>query len=122
MPSRYNGYFDAWCHLRDDVPNFSLDAIQRISILYDAAKEATTLDKSISNGYGTFGGNPMGCAKMRFNPERARWVAGERWHRNQGSKTFAGGSYVLKIPYPDERHLVGYLLLLGADVEVPAGC
>ena len=33
-------------------------------------------------------------------------------------RTLADGSYVLEIPYSDERELVGDLLLFGADVEV----
>jgi len=55
---------------------------------------------------------------MRFTPERARWVAAERWHSKQRSETLAVGSYVLEIPYSDERELVGDLLRFGADVEV----
>lgn len=40
---RDNWYLDAWCHLRDDVRSFSIDAIQRVSILDTAAKEVTYL-------------------------------------------------------------------------------
>ena len=119
---RDNWYLDAWCHLRDDVRSFSIDAIQRVSILDTAAKEvsAKTIDQSVGEGYGIFGGSPKGWAKLRFTPERARWVAGERWHSKQRSETLADGSYVLEIPYSDERELVGDLLRFGADVEVMA--
>ena len=119
---RDNWYLDAWCHLRDDVRSFSIDAIQRVSILDAAAKEvsAKTIDQSVGEGYGIFGGSPKGWAKLRFTPERARWVAGERWHSKQRSETLADGSYVLEIPYSDERELVGDLLRFGADVEVMA--
>jgi predicted DNA-binding transcriptional regulator YafY len=85
-----------------------------------AAKEvsAKTIDQSVGEGYGIFGGSPKGWAKLKFTPERARWVAGERWHSKQRSETLADGSYVLEIPYSDERELVGDLLRFGADVEV----
>ena len=69
---------------------------------------------------GSFGGSPKGWAKLRFTLERAGWVAGERWHSKQRSETLADGSYVLEIPYSDERELVGHLSRFGADVEVMA--
>lgn len=47
-------------------------------------------------------------------------MAGENWHPNQRSSTEADGSYVLEIPYSDERELMGDLLRFGADVEVLA--
>jgi predicted DNA-binding transcriptional regulator YafY len=75
---RDHWHLDAWCHLRDDVRSFSTGAIQRVSILDTAAKEvsAKTIDQSVGEGYGIFGGSPKGWAKLRFTPERARWVAG----------------------------------------------
>ncbi|TSA11067.1 MAG: WYL domain-containing protein, partial [Comamonadaceae bacterium] len=51
---------------------------------------------------------------------RARWVAREVWHPNQRSTTDVDGSYLLEIPYSDERELLGDLLRFGADVEVMA--
>ena len=67
---------------------------------------------------GSFGGSPKGWAKLRYTLERARWVTGERWHSSQRRETLADWSYVLEIPYSDERELVGDLLRFGADVEV----
>jgi predicted DNA-binding transcriptional regulator YafY len=117
---RDNWYVDAWCHLRDDVRSFSIDAISRVRILDGPAKEvsAKTIDQSVGEGYGIFGGSPKGWAKLLFTADRARWVSRERWHSKQRSETLADGSYVLEIPYSDERELVGDLLRFGADVEV----
>ena len=117
---RDNWYVDAWCHLQDDVRCFSIDAISRVSILATPAKEvsAKTIDQSVGEGYGIFGGSPKGWAKLLFTPERARWVAQEHWHPKQRSQTLADRSYVLEIPYSDARELVGDLLRYGADVEV----
>lgn len=47
-------------------------------------------------------------------------MSGENWHTNQRSSTEADGSYVLEVPYSDERDLMGDLLRFGADVEVLA--
>src|SRR5665647_1664020 len=106
---RDNWYLDAWCHLRDDIRSFSIDAITRLEVLDLAAKEVTDkhIDEAVGAGYGIFGGTPKAWATLKFTPERARWVAGEVWHPNQRSVTEADGSYVLEIPYSDERELLG---------------
>ena len=119
---RDNWYLDAWCHLRDDIRSFSIDAITRLEVLETAAKEvaAKRIDEAVGAGYGIFGGAPKGWATLKFTPERARWVAREVWHPNQRSATEVDGSYVLEIPYSDERELIGDLLRFGADVEVLA--
>jgi predicted DNA-binding transcriptional regulator YafY len=117
---RDNWYLDAWCHLRDDVRSFSIDAITQIKVMDEPSKEVSekSINDSVDAGYGIFGGAPKGWAKLKFTPERARWVAGENWHPNQRTHTEADGSYVLEIPYSDERELLGDLLRFGADVEV----
>jgi predicted DNA-binding transcriptional regulator YafY len=57
---------------------------------------------------------------LRFTPERARWVASERWHRNQKGKTLADGSYELEVPYADDRELIMDIMKYGSDCEVIA--
>ena len=119
---RDNWYLDAWCHLREDVRSFSIDAITQIKVLDTAAHEVLEgdINAAVDAGYGIFGGAPKGWATLKFTPERARWVAGENWHPHQRGSTQADGSYVLEIPYSDERELMGDLLRFGADVEVMA--
>lgn len=76
---RDNWYVDAWCHLRDDLRSFSVDAIAGIEVLETKAKEvaAMTIDESLGAGFGIFGGSPKAWAVLKFTPERARWVKGE---------------------------------------------
>jgi predicted DNA-binding transcriptional regulator YafY len=117
---RDNWYVDAWCHLRDDLRSFSVDAISGIEVLETKAKEvaAKTVDEALAVGYGIFGGTPKAWAVLKFTPERARWVKGERWHPMQESKDEADGSYVLSVPYSDDREIVGDIMRFGADVQV----
>ena len=119
---RDNWYLDAWCHLREDVRSFSIDAITQIKVVDRPAMDMLDADinAAVDAGYGIFAGAPKGWATIKFTPERARWVAGEIWHPHQRSRTQADGSYVLEIPYSDERELMGDLLRFGADVEVMA--
>ena len=119
---RDNWYLDAWCHLRDELRSFSVDVVSRLDVLSTPAKEVTQkqLAEAFDSGYGIFGGATKAVAIIKFTAERARWVAGESWHPNQRSSTQEDGSYVLEIPYSDERELIGDLLRFGADVEVMA--
>ena len=119
---RDNWYLDAWCHLREELRSFSVDVVSRLEVLGTPAKEVTEkqLTEAFDSGYGIFGGATKGVAIIKFTAERARWVAGEAWHQNQRSATQADGSYVLEVPYSDERELIGDLLRFGADVEVIA--
>jgi predicted DNA-binding transcriptional regulator YafY len=117
---RDNWYVDAWCHLRDDLRSFSLDAISHVEHQDDAAKEVppAEIDQKLGAGYGIFGGKPKAWATLRFTPHRARWVKGEQWHPMQESHEEADGSYVLSVPYSDDREIVGDILRFGADVQV----
>ena len=119
---RDNWYLDAWCHLRDDVRSFSIDAIQKLEVLDTVAKEVSTknIDQALGSGYGIFNGAAEAWAKLRFTPERARWVAGESWHPMQESSFDSDGSYLLSFPYADDRELVGDIMRIGADVQVLA--
>ena len=117
---RDNWYVDAWCHLRKEVRSFAVDAITDCEQLTQDAKELDSeqLRKSMQSGYGIFGGAIKGWAKLKFTPERARWVQHEEWHPEQIGKTQSDGSYVLELPYSDERELIGDLLKYGSSVEV----
>ena len=117
---RDNWYLDAWCHLRDDLRNFSIDAIAKLEVLDTSAKEVSArgIDEALGAGYGIFGGSPKAWAVLKFTKERARWVARETWHPLQESRTETDGSYVLSVPYSDDREILGDIMRFGADVEV----
>jgi predicted DNA-binding transcriptional regulator YafY len=69
-------------------------------------------------GYGIFSGDDVAWATLRFTPERARWVATERWHPNQQGQMLDDGSYQLQIPYSDDRELIMDILKYGGDCQV----
>jgi predicted DNA-binding transcriptional regulator YafY len=119
---RDNWYVDAWCHLRDDLRSFSVDAISGIEVMESKAKEVAvkTVDEALAAGYGIFGGTPKAWAVLKFTPERARWVKGESWHPMQESHEETDGSYVLSVPYSDDREITGDIMRFGGDVQVLA--
>jgi predicted DNA-binding transcriptional regulator YafY len=119
---RGNWYVDAWCHKAEGVRSFSLDAIRAADLLDDKAKDVpkAELDAHFQSGYGIFAGKDVQWAKLRFTAERARWVSGEDWHPKQKASFDADGSYLLQVPYADDRELLMDILKFGPDVEVVA--
>jgi predicted DNA-binding transcriptional regulator YafY len=117
---RDNWYLDAWCHLRDDLRAFAVDAIERAEILDTRARDVAEkrLDEVLGSGYGIFTGDNVTWATLRFTPERARWVAAERWHPQQQGTIRRDGSYELRLPYSDDRELITDVLKYGADCVV----
>lgn len=119
---RENWYLDAWCHVRRGLRSFAVDAILKADLLETPTKTVSekTLDAVLGSGYGIFSGKKVQWAKLKFNAERARWVAQEQWHPKQKSKFEPDGSYRLDIPYSDDRELIMDILRHGPTVEVLA--
>jgi predicted DNA-binding transcriptional regulator YafY len=117
---RDNWYLDAWCHLRDSIRSFSIDAIVGVESTSEPAKEVgkTTLKEHFEKGYGIFSGGKVQWAKLKFSPARARWVANESWHPDQRAKFANDGSYLLEVPFTDDRELLMDVLKHGNEVEV----
>jgi predicted DNA-binding transcriptional regulator YafY len=119
---RDNWYLDAWCHLRDGLRTFALDAIQAPKVLAEPAIEVSQqeMERHYASAYGIFAGPSQQTAVLRFSPERARWVAQERWHPQQSSRWLDDGGYELILPYSHPAELVMDLLKYGPEVEVLA--
>jgi len=117
---RDNWYVDGYCHLREDLRSFAVDAILeaelrdgRMRIVPDVE-----LDEHLGAGYGIFPGREVEWATIKFSPEAARWVSKQNWHPGQKSRTEQDGSYVLEVPYAKDEELVMEVLKFGPDAEV----
>lgn len=119
---RDNWYVDAWCHLRKGVRSFSIDAIESAHILCTPCKEIdlAAMRQQLDASYGIFAGAPKDWAELHFTPIRSSWVQHETWHPQQTGTMHPDGSYTLRVPYSDERELLGDILRFGAEVKVIA--
>ena len=117
---RDNWYLDAWCHLRQGLRSFSIDAIQQLDIAVEPAREIdeAELNRELESGYGIFSGADTREALLRFEPQIARWVSRETWHPEQRSEYDTDGYYLLRVPYSQDTELVMDILKYGAEVEV----
>jgi predicted DNA-binding transcriptional regulator YafY len=119
---RDNWYLDAYCHLRKELRSFSMDGIRKAIILDKKADEIAekSLDEYFGESYGIFSGKSTQKAKLRFTPERARWVSAETWHKQQIGSFDKDGYYVLEFEYNQDPELVMDILKHGSEVEVIA--
>ena len=122
MHYRGNWYLDAWCHTKNAMRNFAVDAIKKAEITEQVADDIpeTQLNEVLATGYGIFSGKDVEWATLHFTAERARWVADERWHSKQKGKFLKDGTYELKVPYSDHRELIMDILKHGQFVTVVA--
>jgi predicted DNA-binding transcriptional regulator YafY len=120
---RDNWYLDAWCHKRQALRTFGLDAIETAMVMPDKeVKEIgeATLERHYASGYGIFAGTATQDAVLQFGASSARWVSRETWHPEQIGTAQLDGTYLLQFPYAQEPELVMDILKYGADVQVLA--
>jgi predicted DNA-binding transcriptional regulator YafY len=119
---RDNWYLDAYCHFRKDLRSFAMDGIRSAHILEEKATEVSEkeLHENFAESYGIFSGKATQRAKLRFTPEKARWVAAETWHGQQVSSFDKDGNYILEFDYNQDPELVMEIMKHGSGVEVLA--
>jgi len=117
---RDNWYLDAWCHLRQGLRSFAIDAIKALQISSETAIEIdeAELNRELESGYGIFSGAATRTAVLRFKPQIARWVSRETWHPQQQAEYDEEGCYLLRIPYSQDTELIMDILKYGDEVEV----
>lgn len=115
-----NWYLDSWCHTREAIRTFAVDALRGVEILDRPAREVTDeeLKAVLAVGYGIYAGREVRWATLRFTPMQSRWTAAEIWHAEQRSHYDSEGRYILEIPYSDDAELVMDILKYGVQVEV----
>jgi predicted DNA-binding transcriptional regulator YafY len=78
---RNTWYVDAWCHTREKLLRFALDAIETPRP-GDPAKEVSLkqVEAEMDGGYGIYAGAKRQWATLAFSAQAAQWVSREEWH------------------------------------------
>ena len=115
-------YLDAWCHSREKLLRFALDAVQQASVGGQRAKDLPMrqVQAEMDAGYGIYAGGTRQLAQLLFSAQAAPWISREEWHPEQQGALLADGSWRLDLPYVDETELVMDLLRQGEQVRVLA--
>jgi predicted DNA-binding transcriptional regulator YafY len=119
---RDNWYLDAYCHLRKALRSFALDGISTLNNNGTKAEDISEkqLQEHFTESYGIFSGKASNRAKLKFTPERSRWVSAETWHGQQVSSFDKDGNYILEFDYDQDPELIMDILKHGSGVEVIA--
>jgi predicted DNA-binding transcriptional regulator YafY len=115
-----NWKLDAWCHSKEAIRTFSLEAIQDAILLKEEAihVEESLLKNHLQSSYGIFSGQPNCQAVIQFSPYIARWIQYENWHPQQQSEWDTEGNYILKLPYNQDQEIIQDILKYGAHAKV----
>jgi predicted DNA-binding transcriptional regulator YafY len=112
---RGNWYLDAWCHEKEAMRRFAIDAVRLASVLEEPALEVAA---SGQQGYGIFSGPVENTAVLLFDGVAARWVAEEEWHPLQRACALPDGGLQLEVPYSNPQEILMDILRHGPHVEV----
>lgn len=115
-------FVDAWCHQKQALRSFSLEAILSIKA---SKKEIQPADKALlqafyQSSYGIFTGAANKIAVLRFSEYQSRWIKDQIWHPQQVSAWLEDGRYQLQLPYKEDVELIQDILKFGPEVEVVA--
>ncbi|MGA1318533.1 MAG: helix-turn-helix transcriptional regulator [Rubrivivax sp.] len=113
-------YLDAWCHRKEQLLRFALDAVDAAQALDLRARDIAikTVETELDAGYGIFAGRRAQWAHLRFAPEVTPWVSREEWHPAQQARLLDDGGYDLRLPYTNETELVMDVLRHAGNVTV----
>jgi predicted DNA-binding transcriptional regulator YafY len=119
---RNTWYLDAWCHTREKLLRFALDAIERADSLDAKAKDVAlkTVEAELDGGYGIFAGGDPQWATLVFSSSAAQWVSREEWHPAQKSAWLDDATFQLELPFVNETELLMDVLRHGDQVSVVA--
>lgn len=119
---RYTWYVDAWCHAREQLLRFALDAIESAETLDTKAKEVPLkqIQAEMDGGYGIYAGAERQWAHLVVTPQAAQWISREQWHPDQRARWLEDGRFELEVPYSDETEIAMDILRQGDQVEVLA--
>ena len=120
---RSTWYLDAWCHARQRLLRFALDAIESAQVRDDKAREVAMrqVQAEMDAGYGIYAGSTPQWAVLRFDPQAAQWASREQWHPQQQGRwlgTPGDSAWELRLPYVDETELVMDVMRQGPEVQV----
>ncbi len=113
-------YLDAWCHTRERLLRFALDAVEQAEGLEAKAKEVPLkqVEAEMDGGYGIYAGAKRHWATLVFQAQAAQWVSREEWHPDQAGRWLDDGHFELKFPYSSDTEVVMDILRHGDQVRV----
>lgn len=124
-PYHIFNYMGTWhlvgyCHLRKSLRDFRISRIASPRVLEGtfSVRAGFSVAGYFRSSFGLYKGGPAKEVVIRFSPEKAKWLRGQIWHRDQEEKELEDGSLELSFPVADFSEIFREILKHGAGVEV----
>ena len=110
----------AYCHLRKDLRNFVFGRMGNLKVLENTftVPKGFNIQEHLQSAFGIYKGIPTKEVCLRFSPEKARWVEGQVWHKDQKMKINKDASLELSFPVASFAEIMMEILKHGSGVEV----
>jgi predicted DNA-binding transcriptional regulator YafY len=110
----------AYCHLRRHMRDFALSRISDVEMQEETFDMPShfNVEEYFRSSFGLYKGGGKREVSIRFNPQKANWVKGQIWHRNQKVKELEDGSMELSIEVAGFSEIMREVLKYGDGVEV----
>ena len=110
----------AYCHLRRHMRDFTLSRISEVEIQEETFEVPShfNVKEYFHSSFGLYKGGGKREITIRFAPQKAKWVKGQIWHRNQKLKELKDGSIELSFEVADFSEVMREVLKYGDGVEV----
>jgi predicted DNA-binding transcriptional regulator YafY len=110
----------AFCHLRNEWRDFVLGRMTLCKIENESftIRQKEQWQPFLEDTFGIFQNKRSFNVKLKFSPERSRWIRGEVWHEGQTEELLEDGSLVLNLPASHEAEIMMEILKHGSHVEV----
>jgi len=110
----------AYCHLRHGLRNFVFGRMSDLKVLENTftIPKSFNIQEHLQSAFGICKGIPTKEVCLRFSPEKARWIIGQVWHKDQKVKINKDGSLDLSFPVASFAEIMMEILKHGSGVEV----
>ncbi|MGE5239276.1 MAG: helix-turn-helix transcriptional regulator [Chloroflexota bacterium] len=110
----------AWCHKRKAIRDFQLSRMSNLTMEECSFEIPPDFDveRYLNASFGIYKGEPSETVTLLFSPEKARWVKGQIWHKDQKENVLEDGSLELTFPVASHWEVMMEVLRHGSGVRV----
>jgi predicted DNA-binding transcriptional regulator YafY len=124
-PYHLLNYMGTWhllgyCHSREEIRDFHLGRVRDARVLEDSfilPRDFDVIDY-VTSSFGLYKGELKEVVTLRFTPEKARWIRGQVWHRDQKVRELPDGSLEMSLPVASYSEIFREVLKHGSGVEI----
>lgn len=117
---RGDWYLAAWDRRRQQVRDFALHRIRRLTLTTETYDVPRGFDfrRYMADAFAIEKGGRLVEVVVRFAPRQSRWIRERKWHRTARVQEAIDGSVTLRLKVPLSGELQRWILQFGSEAEV----